>query len=323
MSEPENISTQEKLDAWFASLQLDKSAPLTKKEIFFRWFIRNIAWITPIACFLLPIGLYWILFIFERYTNLYWEYGYTKSEWFLFFGSYLGGAATLSGVLLTILHTKKVQLRQEKIASIEREYEAQTIFLRKINIPQFCSLKYQDFCAVFVTDKIQHILQLQDILLSISRYRDDINSELVRVSTLSDIFGRELACESCKTPCNRYKIKKEFLNIFIEEHQKNMNLLNRLNIAIRLKLNLVNLMDIYIRDTQKITPEEDCERCKNLKEDLEYEEQNRRELDSVIQEHCKLWHSEHFTKLITLIKFYRDEQIKVITHPCPYQQQLF
>jgi len=122
MNEPETPSTQEKLDAWFASLQLDKPAPLAKEESFFRWCIRK-PWRILVAVFGLPIILYGILFAIERYTNLYWICGFTKSEWFLFSGSYFGGLATLIGVVLTIIRTDKIQQRQEKIALINKEYD--------------------------------------------------------------------------------------------------------------------------------------------------------------------------------------------------------
>ena len=140
MSEPENISPQEKLDAWFVSLQLDKSAPLTKKERFFRWCDRYKYVFYFLGVILVPVILYGVFWIIERKTNAFLLYGFTKNEWFLFSGSYVGGVATLFSIVLTILHTKKIQIRQEKIFSIEKENDIICRLLSKFDIPNFCLL---------------------------------------------------------------------------------------------------------------------------------------------------------------------------------------
>ena len=98
MSEPENPSTQEKIDAWFASLQLDKPAPLTKWKKFSMFLVRNKYLFYFLGLFLFPAILYYALFWVERKTNFFLLYGFTKSEWFLFSGSYFGGLATPFGI---------------------------------------------------------------------------------------------------------------------------------------------------------------------------------------------------------------------------------
>jgi len=319
MSESENPSPQEKLDAWFASLQLDKPAPLAKEESFFRWCIRK-PWRILVAVFGLPIILYGILFAIERFTNLYWICGFTKSEWFSFFGSYLGGVATLIGVVWTILHMNKTQTRQEQLEFIEKDFSFLVQILSKIDIPQFCFAKYQEFSTSLAADKIQHLIHLQEIISSISRYQEEMNSEFIKVSTASNLFGREIVCESCSTQCARYKIKKEFLNVFTQEHFENYKLLERLLVAVKLKFNILNYILITPRNVYGNNIEEKPT-DKELEDDINFEQRNSKEVGVLIQERAHRWHTEQFPKLITLVKFYRDEQIKNISSPCPYLQQ--
>lgn len=316
MNKPENTSTQEKIDAWFASLQLDKPAPLTKKERFFRWCIRNKSWLAPIAVFVLPIILYGILFVLERYTNLYWKYGFTKSEWFSFFGSYLGGVATFIGVVLTIRHTYKVHMRQEHILKIEKEGEALSHLMGKMNIPQFCVTKFHDFKALPIASPSQNIIHMQNILSSISQYKEDLNSELTRASLLCDIFSRELQCEKCQKQCDRYKLKLEFCNLFQKEIMRHIALIDELYKVIKFRFNIVNIYEIEKNNTNNLSKEECDKKIKEAEEDFNMSAKMTQDIEKELESIATEWHTSNLNKLIILIKFYKNEQIKNVNRQC-------
>ncbi|MBS4194160.1 hypothetical protein [Lederbergia citri] len=78
-----------------------------------RQFFKDNKWIIPISLLivLIPVGLN----IFYIYGDLNTGKDLGNAEWLAFWGSYLGGAATLIAVCLTLSQNMKVIKQNEKI----------------------------------------------------------------------------------------------------------------------------------------------------------------------------------------------------------------
>lgn len=308
MSESENPSTQEKLDVWFASLQLDKTNSYSilvklfyfakQKKYFFYFFFLLI----------FPIILYFGFFWIERETDSFWEYGFTKNEWFLFSGSYFGGVATLIGVVLTILHMKEIQARQENISSIEKDYESTTRLINKINSLYICADKYYSLKKIMSVDANQNIMYIQKISFDIFKYIEEYKNEVSNARMISSILVIDKKCKNCKNNCNIYKIKKEFNKIFNFECALRETLLNAIHSTLSLEFYLFKVKSIR-----------DIEIIRNPMYDSVIMDSEAKALnsDKKIGEICSNWKTEPLDKLVILLKAYKEEQIKAISYPCP------
>lgn len=317
MSESENTSTQEKLDVWFASLQLDKPAPLTKKEKFFRWWDKNMYLIILIFILVLPIISYAILYAIEYHTNLFFTCGFTKNEWFLFLGSYFGGVATFFSVIKTITTMNKSQIRQEKIALIDKEYNAIVNLISKIKSLYSCAKRYHTFEGLDHVDKIQCIEHLQKTLLNILENIDSFEYELNRTSMVSSILNIDSKCMHCKTKCNTYIIKNNFNQIFEIEKFGSVSINDYLYQTLSIKFYILKT-ELNI-DNNKYGIKEDANYQK-INETLEKSLTLKSTLVKKIDEFFSKWEPENLEKMKILLNHYREEQIKSISHPCPYNE---
>ena len=270
-----------------------------------------------ISILVLPIISYAILYAIEYHTNLFFTCGFTKNEWFLFLGSYFGGVATFFSVIKTITTMNKSQIRQEKIALIDKEYNAIVNLISKIKLLYSCAKRYHTFEGLDHVDKIQCIEHLQKTLLNILENIDSFEYELNRTSMVSSILSTESACLNCTKKCNLYIIKNEFNKIFEIDKYGCVSINSSLYQTLRIKFYILKA-ELNIDNNKYGNIGDD--KYQKINAILENSLTLKNTLSKKIDEFFSKWEPENFEKMKVLLNLYRQEQIKSISHPCPYKE---
>lgn len=140
--------------------------------------------------------------------------GINAADWFMFAGSYLGGAITLCGVVLTLKHERKVHQHQISIDAINKEKELLVRIISQLDFHSI-SIIYNHFRELKVTDSGYNGVEVAQIQKRISEIQRTINEQLILITASTEIYANMTQqCSGCKTPCSLSKTCEEFREIY-------------------------------------------------------------------------------------------------------------
>lgn len=131
------------------------------------------------------------------------------STWFIFFGSYLGGAMTLAGVMITLKHERNIHQYEKTLESIDKEKDALGKAICDLNI--FApSTFYQRFTSLYITSNGYDSAAVAAIRQQISEEMRKINTLTLETMFFSNIYSMPSECSNCKFQCRIPTILPEF-----------------------------------------------------------------------------------------------------------------
>lgn len=140
--------------------------------------------------------------------------GISSSDWFMFAGSYLGGAMTLIGVTITLQQERKSQHYQDELHNIEQEREHLGHAIGGLNVITPTTI-YERFMELPIMPMGYNPLDVSLIRQLISQERENINKLRLEVIFLTDIY-ESAACTTCKSPCGLKEVRLEFQKVYDE-----------------------------------------------------------------------------------------------------------
>lgn len=176
------------------------------------------------------------------------------SSWFMFSGSYLGGAMTLVGVMMTLKHERNIHQFGEELKGIDIEREKIGKIICEIDL-YAPGMVFQNFCSLAITREGRYNLnEISSIRYQILEEQKKINTAKLEMESFTDIYS-SFQCDGCKEPCRLPLVVQEFQKIFTQVGSKQYELLqkidfyiynsynNALNKAMIIELSNVNTAD--------------------------------------------------------------------------------
>lgn len=156
--------------------------------------------------FLLHLGI-----AVSEYTGFNFNIeGINAADWFMFAGSYLGGAITLGGVVLTLKHEQKVHQHQISIEAINREKELLVSAISKLDFSSI-SIIYNYFRELEITNTGYRGVEVTEIQRRISEIQRTVNEQLIVITANTEVYANMTQqCSGCKTPCGLSKPAENF-----------------------------------------------------------------------------------------------------------------
>lgn len=124
------------------------------------------------------------------------------STWFIFCGSYLGGAMTLAGVMVTLKHERSIHQYEKSLESIDKERESLGKAICDLNVFAPSAI-YQRFNSLQITSKGYNAAEVAVI-------RQQLSEEMRKINALK----LETGCSACKKPCRIQAILPEFQKLY-------------------------------------------------------------------------------------------------------------
>lgn len=175
---------------------------------------KHWVWAVIATPFLLMFLLHFGIAVSE-YTGINFNIeGINAADWFMFAGSYLGGAITLGGVVLTLKHERKVHQHQISIDAINKEKE---LLVGAISELDFHSIPiiYNHFRELEITNTGYRGVEVAEIQRRISEIQRSANEQLIVITANTEIYANMTQqCSACKTPCGLSKTCGEFREIY-------------------------------------------------------------------------------------------------------------
>ena len=175
---------------------------------------KHWVWGVIAAPFLLMLLLHLGIAVSE-YTGFNFNIeGINAADWFMFAGSYLGGAITLGGVVLTLKHERKVHQHQIRIDEINKEKE---LLVNAISELDFYSISiiYNHFRELEITNTGYRGVEVAEIQRKISEVQRTVNEQLIVITAGTEMYANMTQqCSGCKTPCGLSKTCGEFRGIY-------------------------------------------------------------------------------------------------------------
>ncbi|WP_294527480.1 hypothetical protein [uncultured Allofournierella sp.] len=170
-------------------------------------------WGVITAPFLLMILLHLGIAVFE-YTGFNFNIkGVTAADWFMFAGSYLGGAITLGGVVLTLRHERKVHQHQINIDAINKEKEFLSNVVCGLDIYAPSSILYH-FWELEKTNTGYKGTDIAEIQRMIADQQRKLSQGKMTLFINTDVYFQFSNCTNCKIPCRLADCCKEFKEIY-------------------------------------------------------------------------------------------------------------
>ena len=136
--------------------------------------------------------------------------GIEAKDWFMFAASYLGGAITLSGVVLTLKHERKLHLHQMNIDQINKEKEILTSAIVELDL-HFPAIVYEHFRELSTKDGVYNGVEIAELQRRISEKQRLLNQWRVIITINTEIYAdMSMKCSKCKMKCNFADTCKEF-----------------------------------------------------------------------------------------------------------------
>lgn len=132
------------------------------------------------------------------------------STWFLFAGSYLGGAMTLAGVMITLKHEREIHQYEKLLENIDKEKERLGKAICELNVFA-SSIIYQKFMVMQVTQDGYNASEIAAIRSSILEEMSRINKLKSETMFFTDIFA---ITAGCKKACRIKEILPEIQKIY-------------------------------------------------------------------------------------------------------------
>ena len=174
----------------------------------------------------------------------------SSKDWFMFFGSYLGGVMTLFGVLYTLNYEQKEQQYHLVIDELNNEKTKLAFLINKLDvflpikiIQHFTSLPIQkegynsnDLAALkkWIIDELDNVFRLKRELL-----------------LLTYMCSEDMECSLCEHKCNLVIIKTKFQKIYTEIADEIYMILQDINDYINVESNNVRYKSLIILCKQR------------------------------------------------------------------------
>lgn len=238
------------------------------------WWIVGIALTPFVLMLLLHIGI-----ALQQYFKLNINVpNIHAADWFMFAGSYLGGAMTLFGVIITLKHERKLHQHQLMIESIEKERERLFSIVNKLDVfaPLACHIDFTSVMNVKEWNKRPDFSAVRSRIIETLRNLSQSNQELLMET---DMCSRPENCIKCKHTCRLPAIREEFQRTYTYVNNYLYDTLQLLNAYIgdqyqnATKDELINLYRESIASCQMQGKpsqyrEKDIEDIQRLKKDL-------------------------------------------------------
>lgn len=210
---------------------------------------KHWVWGVVAAPFVLMILLHLGVAIYE-YTGFNFNIeGISAANWFMFAGSYLGGAITLGGVVLTLKHERKIHQHQISIDAINKEKELLVHAISELDIHSLSAL-YNHFLELEMTNTGYRGVDVAEIQRRISEKQRVLNQWMIIVTANTDMYADiSLQCSGCKTPCGLSKTCEQFREIYDRVTKDIYDTLSLLNLHIE-QCEANALRDVIIRQYQ-------------------------------------------------------------------------
>lgn len=206
-------------------------------------------WGVVAAPFVLMILLHLGVAIYE-YTGLNFNIeGISATNWFMFAGSYLGGAITLGGVVLTLKHERKIHQHQISIDAINKEKELLVNAVSELDIHSLSTL-HNHFLELEITNTGYRGVEVAEIQRRISEKQRVLSQWMIIVTASTDMYVNiSLQCSGCKTPCGLSKTCEQFREIYDRVTKDIYDTLSLLSLYIQ-QCEANALRDVIIRQYQ-------------------------------------------------------------------------
>ena len=200
------------------------------------------------------------------------------AEWFMFAGSYLGGAMTLFGVIITLKYERKLHQHQLMIESIEKERERLFAIISKLDVfaPSAC---YLDFTSVTCIKDWNKRSDLPDVRRRITEARRQLNQSNQELLLGTDICNKPADCAKNDQLRRLSEVRAEFQEVYTYVNRSLFDALQSLELHIvdQYKNAVLDDMIYTYRATIDLCKEhghpcqyreEDIENLQNQKKDL-------------------------------------------------------
>lgn len=134
------------------------------------------------------------------------------SDWFMFFGSYLGGTIALIGVVITIKHSHQLHNHQINIQYLQKEQEVVAEAISNLPINQTLNIMGIYATGIWIDDNaVEHS---KENIREIYSCQTMITLSQIKLSTLSNIISDYSICSKCKEQCELKSIGPEFNEVY-------------------------------------------------------------------------------------------------------------
>lgn len=123
-------------------------------------------------------------------------------EWFLFFGSYLGGVCTLIAVYFTMKQNQRVTTYQQEMQIYANEATVISNTLSSFNL-WFVDKVFTEISNIKISNKVFDEIQVVSLIKSIIEEREKITQHQIKLALETSIYQDN--CGRCK---NKYKCEK-------------------------------------------------------------------------------------------------------------------
>ena len=228
----------------------------------------------------------------------------------MFAGSYLGGAMTLFGVIITLRHERKLHQHQLMIESIEKERERLFAIISKLDVfaPSAC---YLDFVSVTCIKDWNKRSDLPDVRRRITEARRQLNQSNQELLLGTDICNKPADCAKNDQLRRLSEVRAEFQEVYTYVNRSLFDTLQSLELHIvdQYKNAVLDEMIYTYRETIDLCKEhghpcqyreEDIENLQNQKKDLaDQREKLEERLNDILSMNQK-----EMVRLINLVREY-------------------
>lgn len=139
--------------------------------------------------------------------------GIGAADWFLFAGSYLGGAMTLLGVVATLKHERSIHRHQLMIESIEKEKALLNSIVARLDFfaPSIC---YTEFASALSIYELNKHPDFSSARRRIAESMSSLNQASTDLLIGTDMKCQPTECNQCPHPCRLPAVRSEFCSIY-------------------------------------------------------------------------------------------------------------
>lgn len=150
------------------------------------------------------------------------------ADWFMFAGSYLGGAMTLLGVIATLRHERNIHRHQQMLDAIHKEQKALCNIVSSFDVfvPIACN---EEISSALNTHKVNELPDLSKAKQRILEQFSILSRSKTELHLETNMCTPFPQCAMCKHPCRLPAIKTEFQNTYNVVYTELYNALVKLN----------------------------------------------------------------------------------------------
>ena len=181
--------------------------------------------------------------------------GVTAKDWFIFASSYLGGAMTLIGVMLTLKYERALQKRDEEIKNIELEQKNMGEILCKLDFLAPYDI-IQDFYSLLnVPGKGYDSRSIALIKSKIIKETSNIHKLRVELTVATDIYSKAINCPLGSNDCDITDVKLKFCELYDKVTFKLLDVLQQIKLYVEKEYNnsLYNVLIYNFNSTNTIS----------------------------------------------------------------------